>query len=205
MRPWRRHASVLVACAVVLVAVVAVVAVLVVRDGSGSTTPRLATTGPFAPITITRPSVPTIGGGIPVDVEPVLEPKNFATELAFLPGRFRYRMTVSNDSSLGVINAFQWFPPPAIHVLKVLGSSAGSCRLGGLTGFGGNQFPGLVLAQNVLCERLALKPPSCVCLGDGGAMSISFVTDKQYLAGDVDLRVRKATLQFTRIPLRQGG
>jgi hypothetical protein len=58
-----------------------------------------------------------------------------------------------------------------------------------------------VLHQNVLCDRLDLKPPTCTCRGDGGAMTISFVTDKQYLAGDVDLRVRSATLAFHRIPI----
>jgi hypothetical protein len=198
MRRWRGHASVLVICAV---AVGGAIAALIVTEGGHQTTPRASTTGPLAPITVARPSVPIIGGGIPVDLDPLIEPKFFATTLTFLPGTHRYRITISNASSLGTINSFQWYPPTSTHILKVLGSTVGNCTLRGLTGFGGNQFPTLVLHQNVLCDKLDLKPPSCTCLGDGGAVTISFVTDKQYLAGDVDLRVRTATLVFHRIPV----
>jgi hypothetical protein len=183
------------------VAVGGAAAALIVTDGGDQTTPRASTTGPLAPFTITRPSVPVIGGGIPVDLDPLIEPKFFATSLAYLPGKNRYRLTISNASSLGAITSFQWFPPTMTHILKVLGSSVGSCTLQGLKGFGGNQFPTLVLHQNVLCDKLDLKPPTCTCSGDGGAVSISFVTDKQYLAGDVDLRVRSATLAFHPIPV----
>jgi hypothetical protein len=77
----------------------------------------------------------------------------------------------------------------------------GTCSLEGLTGFGGNQFPGLVLHPDVRCNKLDLKPPSCTCRGDGGAVTISFVTDKELSAGDVDVRVRAATLVFHRIPV----
>lgn len=198
MRRWRGHASVLVVCAL---AVGGAIAALIATHGGQQTTPRASTTGPFAPLTVTRASVPVIGGGIPVDLEPVIEPKYFSTALTFLPGTHRYRMTISNASSLGAINSFQWYPPTATHIVKLLGSSAGTCTLRGLKGFGGNQFPTLVLHQNVLCAKLDLKPPSCTCRGDGGAVTISFVTDKEYLAGDVDLRVRTATLVFHRIPV----
>ena len=197
MRRWRGHASVLAVCALVIGG--AIVA-LIVTNG-GHQTPRASTTGPLAPITVKRPSVPIIAGGIPVDLEPVIEPKYFETALTFLPGKHRYRLTISNVSNLGAINSFQWYPPTKTHIVKLLGSSAGDCTLRGLTGFGGNQFPGLVLHQNVLCDKLDLKPPSCTCSGDGGAVTISFVTDKEYLAGDVDLRVRAATLAFHRIPV----
>jgi hypothetical protein len=198
MRRWRGHASVLAVCAV---AVGGALAALIVTGGGHQTTPRASTTGPLAPITVTRPSVPIIGGGIPVDLEPLIERKDFSTTLAFLPGTHRYRITISNASSLGAINSFQWYPPTAVHIVKVLGSTAGTCTLRGLTGFGGNQFPTLVLHPNVLCDKLDLKPPSCTCLGDGGAVTISFVTDKEFEAGDVDLRVRTATLVFHRIPV----
>jgi hypothetical protein len=198
MRRWRRHASVL---AVGVLAVGGAIAALIVTHGGQGSTPRAPTTGPLAPLKVTRPSVPVIGGGIPVDLEPVIEPKYFSTDLTFLPGTNRYRMTISNASSLGAINSFQWYPPTGTHIVKLLGSSTGTCTLRGLRGFGGNQFPTLVLAQNVLCDRLDLKPPSCTCRGDGGAVTISFATDRQYLAGDVDVRVRSATLAFHRIPV----
>jgi hypothetical protein len=199
MRRWRLRASVLVVCAVV---VGGVIAALVVTRGSGDdATPRVATTGLFAPISVKRPNVPIIGGGIPVDLDPLFEPKYFGTTLVFLPGTHRYRLTISNVSSLGEINSFQWYPPTTTHIVKVLGSTVGTCTLQGLKGFGGNQFPTLVLHQNVLCDRLDLKAPTCTCRGDGGAVTISFVTDKEYLAGDVDIRVRAATLAYHRIPV----
>ncbi len=81
-----------------------------------------------------------------------------------------------------------------MHIVKVVGSTEGHCTLRALTGFGGNQFPTVVLHPNVLCDKLDLKPPSCTCRGDGGTVTISFVTDKDLFAGDVDLRVRTATL-----------
>jgi hypothetical protein len=198
MRRWRGHAHVLVVCAV---AVGGAIAALIVTEGGNQTTPRASTTGPLAPITVTRPSVPIIGGGIPVDLEPLIERKDFSTALTFLPGAHRYRITISNISNLGAINSFQWYPPTAVHIVKVLDSTEGNCTLRALTGFGGNQFPTLVLHPNVLCDKLDLKPPSCTCLGDGGGVTISFVTDKEFGAGDVDLRVRTATLVFHRIPV----
>ncbi len=198
MRRWRGHASVLVFCAV---AIVGVVAALIVTDGAHPATARASTTGPLAPITVKRPSVPIIGGGIPVDLEPLIERKDFSTALTFLPGTHRYRITISNASNLGAINSFQWYPPSTVHIVKVLGSSVGDCTLRGLTGFGGNQFPTVVLHPSVLCDKLDLKPPSCICRGDGGAVNISFVTDKAFEAGDVDLQVRSATVVFHRIPV----
>jgi hypothetical protein len=189
---------VLVTCTL---AVGGVIAALIVTRGGQETTPRASTTGPLAPLTVTRANVPVIGGGIPVDLEPVIEPKYFSTALTLLPGTHRYRLTISNASGLGAINSFQWYPPTTTHVVKLLGSSAGTCTVRGLKGFGGNQFPTVVLHQSVLCDKLALKPPSCTCRGDGGAVTISFVTDKEYLAGDVDLRVRTAALVFHRIPV----
>ena len=131
----------------------------------------------------------------------MIEPKYFGTALTILPGKHRYRLTISNASGLGTINSFQWYPPRSTHILKLLGHSAGTCALRGLKGFGGKQFPTLVLHQSVLCDELELKAPSCTCRGDGGAMTISFATDNEYLAGDVDIRVRTAALVFKRVPL----
>jgi hypothetical protein len=187
-----------VVCAV---AVGGALVALVVSGGGHHGTPRAATTGPLSPLVVKRPSVPVIGGGIPVDLDPVIEPKYFSTALTFLPGKNRYRLTISNVSNLGAIHSFQWYPPLAVHILKVLGSTEGTCTLRALSGFGGNQFPTVQLHPNVLCDRLDLKPPSCICRGDGGALSISFVTDKEFGAGDVDLKVRSATLAFHPIPV----
>jgi len=194
-----RHAKlsrVLVAC---VVAVVGVIAGLLIARGHDSTS-AAPTTGEWAPITVKRPQIPVIGGGIPVEIDPLTVRKDdFSTTLGYLPGAHRYRLTISSTSNLGSINALQWYPPLGVHITKVLGSTAGRCTASGLTGFGGNLFPTLVLYPNILCEQLALKPPSCTCLGDGGTVSISFVTD-QDLVGLGEVRVRAATLVFDRIP-----
>jgi hypothetical protein len=191
----RGLAGVLAVCALAVIGVIA--GLLITKDGH-ETTAR--TTGVWAPITVKRPSVPVIGGGIPVDVDPLIERRDFSTTLAPLPGVHHYRITISNNSSLGVINSFQWYPPTGVRFVKVVDATQGHCAIRSVTGFGGNQFPTVVLHSNVVCDKLDLKPPSCTCRGDGGAMTISFVTDKDVAGGDVDLRVRAATLVFHRIP-----
>ena len=197
MRRPRGHAKLASALVVCAVAVGGVIAALVVRHDS---TPRVPTTGAWAPISVTRPKLPVIGGGIPVDIDPMVHRNDLNTTLAVLPGTRRYKVTISNASNLGAINSFQWYPPAGVHIVKLIGSSAGHCILTGLTGFGGNQFSTLVLYPNVLCEKLDLKPPSCTCQGDGGVVTISFVTDKDYAGGAGDLRMRAATLAFDRVP-----
>jgi len=126
------------------------------------TTGVAPTTGDWRPITVTRPKVPVIAGGIPVDVDPTTSRSDFSTTL-FRLGPNRYRLTIFNTSTLGAIDSLQWYPPLGVRVLKVLGSSAGHCTLTGLAGFGGSQFPGLVLYPNILCEKLDLNAATCTC------------------------------------------
>ncbi|MBV8066194.1 MAG: hypothetical protein JOY72_10185 [Actinobacteria bacterium] len=192
----RRLAGVLAACA--LAAAGLVVALVVTHNGTGSS--ALPTTGPWRPLTVTRPQVPIIGGGIPVDIDPQIVRNDFSATLFPLPGTNHYRLEISNISNLGVITSLQWYPPQGVHIVKVLGSSAGHCIASGLTGFGGSQFPTIVLYPNILCDGLAMKAPTCTCLGNGGAVSISFVTDSALTGGQGDLRMRTATLLFRRIP-----
>ena len=135
-----------------------------------------------------------------MDVDPAVSRTDFNTTL-FPVGPNRYRMTIFNTSSLGAINSLQWFPPVDVRVLKVLGSSVGRCVLTGLSGFGGNQFPTLVLYPNIFCDRLDLTPATCICRGDGGAVTITFTTNGHLAVNDGDLRLRAATLVFDRIPL----
>jgi hypothetical protein len=189
-------ASVLVVCAV---AVGGVVAALVVGRGHESAADA-PTTGEWAPITVSRPKLPVIGGGIPVDIDPMVHRSDLSATLAPLPGTHRYRITISNVSNLGAINSFQWYPPAAVHIVKLIGNSEGNCTLTGLTGFGGNQFPTLVLYPDVFCDNVDLKPPSCTCLGDGGTMTISFVTEEDYGGGAGEFRMHTATLVRDRIP-----
>lgn len=208
MGRWRGHtklAGVLVACAL---AAGGVIAGLVIADGGGSSGAKEAqggveptrTTGSWAPITVTRPQVPIIAGGIPVDIDPLVSRTDLGMTLAFLPGKDRYRIEVSNTSDVGAITALQWYPPIGVHIVKVLGSSEGHCTAAGLTGFGGKQFRTVILSPNILCQGIDLKPPSCTCLGDGGTMTISFVTDKDLGGSLGEARMRTATLAFDRIP-----
>jgi hypothetical protein len=192
-------ARVLVACALAVGGVIA--ALLVTQHESATRTP---TTGMWAPITVSRPNVPIIAGGIPVDLDPMVHRNDFGQTLAPLPGTHRYQLTISNTSNLGTVNAFQWYPPTGVQIVKVVGSTAGRCTRTGLTGFGGALFPTLVLYPNILCDKLELKPPSCTCLGNGGAVTISFVTDKDIGGGEGDIRLRTATLVFDRIPAYLG-
>src|SRR5581483_3431554 len=85
-------------------------------DGHAGTLPT-RTTGPWAPITVARPAVPVIGGGIPVDIDPVVARTDLSTTLSPLPGKNRYQITVSNTSNVGAINSFQWYPPTGVHIV----------------------------------------------------------------------------------------
>jgi len=163
------------------------------------TTGTAPTTGDWVPITVTRPKVPIIAGGIPVDVDPSVSRIDFGTTL-FPLGANKYRMTVFNTSTLGAVNAFQWYPPTGVRIVKVIGSSRGRCTSAGLSGFGGNQFPTIVLYPNIFCDKLDLKAATCTCRGDGGAVTITFVTNKGIAVDAGELRLRNATVSFDPIP-----
>lgn len=197
MRRPRGPAKLAIALVAATLVVGGLVAALVVGNEDGAGVP---TTGPWAPISVARPELPVIAGGIPVDIEPTVHRNDLTMVMGVLPGRHRYRVTISNTSSLGAINSFEWYPPTGVHVVKLLGSSQGTCTLTGLKGFGGNQFPALVLYPDVRCDNVDLAPPSCICQGDGGTVTISFVTEEDYAGGAGELRMRAATLVFDRIP-----
>ena len=197
LRGRTRLACVVVVCAAV---VGGVVAALVLTTGVSDSSARRPTTGEWVPLTVLRPEVPIIGGGIPVEVEPVKERKDFDITLVNLPGKHQYEITFINISDAGVINSFQWYPPLGVRFTKLLRSSRGHCTLTGLTGFGGNQFPGVVLYPNILCEGVDLEAPTCTCLGNGGSMSIAITTDVALKSIAAEVRLRTATLAFDRIP-----
>jgi hypothetical protein len=229
MRPRRRQARLallLVACALAVGGVIAAVgltndvhestqaastAALVAPTAPGVPTTPVAsapsvvrttgiapTTGDWTPITVTRPKVPIIAGGIPIDVDPTTSRIDFSTTL-FPLGANRYRMTVFNTSTLGAVKSFQWYPPTGVRIVKVIGSSRGRCTRAGLTGFGGNQFRTIVLYPNIFCEKVDLKPATCTCRGDGGAVTITFVTNKGIAVDAGELRLRAANVAFDPI------
>ena len=119
---------------------------------------------------------------------------DLSTTLTPLPGTHRYRVTISNTSNLGAINSFQWYPPTGVHIVKVVGSTEGRCTLTGLKGFGGNQFPTVVLYPNVFCDKLDLEGPE-LHLPRRRRRRDDLVRHRQGLrGGSGDLRVRAATL-----------
>ena len=158
------------------------------------------TTGEWAPITVTRPNVPVIGGGIPVDLDPMVHRDDLSIDDCSLPGTHRYAVTISNISDLGAINSFQWYPPSGVRVLKVLGSSRGPLHAHGPEGLRWQPVPdGRPLSEHSL-RQARPEAPSCTCLGDGGADD-DLVRHRQGVRGRLgELRMRTATLVFDRIP-----
>jgi hypothetical protein len=197
LRGHTRLAVLVLACAVVAGGVIAGLAL---TGGGHEHTTLTKTTGQWAPISVTRPNVPIVGGGIAVDIDPIISRTDLSTTIASLPATNSYRITISNTSSVGVINSLQWYPPTGVSIVKVIDSTKGHCVPSGLTGFGGNQFRTVVLNPNILCDKLALKPPTCTCLGNGGAVSISFVTDSDISGTLGEAKMVSATLVFKRIP-----
>src|SRR5262249_42472322 len=130
-------------------------------SGSHEGTSR-PTTGNFAPLTVWRPPIIRVGQVVMNDPDSPPQVWLF-TVMKPLPARRHYEVTLQNASSVGFINSLQWFPPGGAHVVKLLGSSSGHCTVGGVTGFGGNQFKGLLLYPSIRCYKLQLKPPSCSC------------------------------------------
>jgi hypothetical protein len=159
--------------------------------GAGSTTHE-------ALLTIQKP--PLIRVGAVILNEPDSENQDWLdAALSPLSGAHRYQITVTNASNVGYVNSFEWYPPTGAHILSVMGSSAGHCAVTGLSGFGGNQFTGILLYPKILCDTVDLKPPSCTCRGDGGSMTVSFVLDQPaFLPGAA--RVVTATPSLNVIP-----
>ena len=150
------------------------VALVVVGHGGGRTT-ALPTTGPYAPIKAPAQPIAVVGGVLIGDLQASGMGGDLQTAVSSLPGPHHYRLTVTNTSSIGAVNAFQWFPSPGVRIVRVIGSSTGNCKLSGTSGMGGSQFKTVVLYPNITCANVNLKPPSCTCRGDGGSAEISFV------------------------------
>lgn len=200
-RGHARRAILVAACAVVTLAVGGTFAGIALTGDSSESAKPLPTTGEWMPLTVKRPAVPIVGGGIPVDIEPMIEREDFVTTIEPLStGQFHYRMSIWNASNLGTVTSFQWYPPIGSRIVRLLGSTAGRCEVKGLSGFGGAQFPTVVLNPTIVCDQLQLKAPSCTCQGDGGSVAITFVTDKEMNGGSDDARVRAVSLNFERVP-----
>jgi hypothetical protein len=73
-------------------------------------------------------------------------------------GEDRFRLTVTNISSVGFINDFSWSPSPGMTVTHVIGSNIGRCRLS--------------TEGRIACSA-SIRPPKCTCR-PGGRMTVDF-------------------------------
>ena len=71
-----------------------------------------------------------------------------------------FQLTVTNLSGYGFINSFTWATADE-PIKAVTGSSVGVCTLSG---------------GEISCRSMRLRPPSCTCKGDGGRITVDFVT-----------------------------
>jgi hypothetical protein len=135
----------------------------VFSGSSGASLPPLPTTGDYRPITVSSP----VNGALADPDSMSRQGQDLSSVLAQGGGAHSYRVTVSNISSIGFVNALDWRPPSGMRLVRITGSSAGHCRLAAGTD------------PRITCAGLRLKPPTCTCRGDGGELVISFVADSK--------------------------
>jgi hypothetical protein len=124
-------------------------------SSSHSSTP---TTGAYAPLRASK--IFKASGNAYID--PDTEHTSSADALSVFRslGNHHYQLMVSNTSAIGFINTFTWVPPPGVTI-KAVTSGTGLCHLSG----------------GAISCRLALRPPTCTCRGDGGTVAVSFIAD----------------------------
>jgi hypothetical protein len=71
-----------------------------------------------------------------------------------------FQLTVTNLSGYGFIDGFTWATGD-VPIKAVTGSTAGVCALS---------------RGAIRCRSIRLRPPSCTCKGDGGRITVDFVT-----------------------------
>jgi hypothetical protein len=70
-----------------------------------------------------------------------------------------YQLQVLNTSGIGYLNGFTWEPSPGWTVTKIKSVSGADCTV--------------TKAGKISCTG-AVHPPSCLCTGDGGLVSVTF-------------------------------
>ena len=111
---------------------------------------RCPTTGQWAPITVTRPNVPVIGGGVPVDIDPDGAPGRPQPRRSLrCPARIATRSRSRTSRTSVPSTRSSGIRRPGCASSSCTGSTQGHCTLTGLKGFGGNQFPTVVLYPNI--------------------------------------------------------
>lgn len=164
MRLWlqkpRARVAVIGICGVALVLGGFAVAGAFSSGGAGF--PALPTTGDYRPISIASP----VNGAVADPDSMARQGQDVTSVLSPGAGAHTYRVTLSNVSSIGFVNALDWRPPAGMRIVRVTGSSAGHCGLAA-----GSD-------HRITCVGLRLKPPTCTCRGDGGELVVSFVANK---------------------------
>ena len=116
---------------ILIVAVIVGIAVGFGMGGGGGQAP-LPTTGAYAPISVPKPLVPTLGFQGPLIADPdsmIRQGQDLAELLAAAPGNgHRYTLTISNVSGIGYINSFEWYPPAGVNMVKLIGSTRRTLR-----------------------------------------------------------------------------
>jgi hypothetical protein len=198
MRPSRKVAFLGLGGLAILAAGVALGVIFV--GGSGA--PVLPTTGAYAPISVPTPLIPHLNMAGALAADPDSEIRSGQDLQATISAGSRaheYKLTITNISGIGYINAFHWFPPQGVTIVKVVGSSAGHCAVSGVPGYGGSLFQKVVLNPDIICDGVNLRPPSCTCNGDGGSVAISFLANAFPSLGGA-VRVDSATPVLNIIP-----
>jgi hypothetical protein len=75
------------------------------------------------------------------------------------PEEGSYELQVLNTSGIGYLNGFTWTPPEGWKVTRIKNSTGAACSL--------------TPAGKIFCSG-SVGPPTCLCTGDGGSVSIKF-------------------------------
>lgn len=89
-------------------------------------------------------------------------------------GTDRYRLIILNTSQIGYLNTFAWSPPALMSIKSIGTVSSGTCHL----------------ADGSIACAANLKPPTCSCKADGGALSVDFTAVTKAPKNDSRVRGR---------------
>jgi hypothetical protein len=81
------------------------------------------------------------------------------TNLIFRYLNGSYQLEILNTSGIGYLNGFTWTPSPGWTVTGIKSATGASCSM--------------TPAGKISCAG-SIHPPSCLCTGDGGSVSIQF-------------------------------
>jgi hypothetical protein len=81
------------------------------------------------------------------------------TNLVFRYLNGAYQLQVLNTSGIGYLDGFTWEPSPGWSVTKIKSASGANCAV--------------TQAGKISCKG-QVQPPSCLCTGDGGVVSVTF-------------------------------